>query len=173
MQSAPVLVRAVSAGLVTGLLATGVAVWPALAAGAADTRLFEYGALLVMLLGMVVGLRVATRLVPTVSVEARLVAVLLIAGLGATLLGAALFRLYTEWRPLLLAARFEALVAATAHATRPAEAYADLVAHRRQYLDPMYQAVSGAGTPFFFAMLLGGYVAFRGHVVRRLGGPRR
>jgi len=171
MADLPLSARAGATGLITGLLAAGVAVLPSLLAGLSDTRPAEYVALLVVLAGTHLGLAAALRRRPTATFGARLAAAMLAAALASLLLGIALYRLYAVWRPGLLLARYEALVAQVG--SRPggehaAAALADLASRRVAYLDPLYQAISGAGTPLFFALLIGGYSAFRWRVAQRL-----
>jgi hypothetical protein len=171
MATSALLVRATIVGVLTGLLAAAAAVLPPLLAGLADTRPAEYAALLVVLVGTHLGLAAIVRDRPTATFGARVRAAMIVAGVASLLLGAALYRLYAVWRPGILAARYEALLAhvsAQVGGERVVAALADLAARRAAYLDPLYQAINGAGTPLFFALLVGGYSAFRWRVAQRL-----
>src|SRR5208282_2039876 len=95
-------------------------------------------------------------------------AVSLTTGLGAYVLFAVL-------RPTLLADRFaaqqRALAGSALGTERIAHELVSLAARKAQYLDPLFQALSTAGTLFFFGMLLGAYGAWRVHVASRLRPP--
>jgi hypothetical protein len=171
MATPALLARAAIVGLLTGLLAGAAAVLPPLVAGLTDTRPAEYAALLVVLVGTYLGLAAIVRDRPTATFGARVRAVMVAASVASLLLGAALYRLYAVWRPGILVARYEALLAhvgSQVGSDRVAAAMADLAARRAAYLDPLYQAINGAGTPLFFALLIGGYSAFRWRVAQRL-----
>ena len=170
-----VLPRALNAGLLSGALAAALAVLPSLWFGVVDTRPAEYAALLAVLVGTHLGLRAATATQPTASFKQRLVAAAVIALSACLILGVALYALYALWRPALLAARYERLLeplTGRMAGPRAVAQLADLSARQAQHLDPLYQAVSGAVTPLFFALLLGGYSVFRWRVAQRLRAGR-
>jgi len=160
---------ALAAGATSGLLAGLLGVLPMLGI-AGTTRVPEYAALLVVLVGTHAGARFAVRGRPAAAFAARVSAVLTIASLASLLLGAALWALYAVGRPDLLAARHAALLAGAASST---DSLADLVARRAQYVDPLFQAISAATTAFFFAFMVGGYGAFRWRVAARVAAARR
>ncbi len=170
MTSAPLLTRATLAGLLSGGLAALAAVVPALM-GTGDTRMAEYEAMLVLLVATHLGLAAAMRRLPSASFQLRLGSAAVAALVAATVLGVALHQLYAVWRPGLLGARYALLLAEVAQrgdAARAAAMLADLAARRAQQLDPGYQALSGAGTPLFFSLVVGGYSTFRWRVAQRL-----
>ncbi|MEI8297724.1 MAG: hypothetical protein WCH32_06860 [Pseudomonadota bacterium] len=171
MATPTLLGRAAIVGLLVGLLAAATAVLPPLAWGLADSRPAEYAALLVVLVGTHLGLAAVVRDRPSATFGARVWAAMIVAGTASLPLAVALYRLYAVWRPGMLLARYEALLAhvgAQVGSERVAAALADLTARRAAYLDPLYQAINGAGTPLFFALLIGGYSAFRWRVAQRL-----
>jgi hypothetical protein len=165
-------VAALAWGTGGGALAAVLFVGVSLVDGGAG-HLAEYAGLATGLIGVHLGMRGAAGLTP----QALLWRAGGLALLASAALGAAAFAVYGWWRPALLTARFDGYLAAvtTMHAppARVATELARLHATRAQYLDPLYQAVSLAGTLFFFAMLLGGFVAFGAHKARRFQGPAR
>ncbi|MEI8258793.1 MAG: hypothetical protein WCJ30_24245 [Deltaproteobacteria bacterium] len=170
MTVGPVLPRALAAGAAAGLVAAAVAIVPALGS-AGDTRLADYAALLVVILGTLGGLRHVVVARPHASFADRLAAMAASAGAACAVLAAGLWRLYAVWRPALLEDRYQAVVVTVGRRSAPAlaeAALADLVARKAQYLDPLFQALSGAVTAFFFATLVGGYAVFRWRVAARV-----
>jgi hypothetical protein len=170
-----VLPRALAAGAAVGCVAAAVAVVPALGP-AGDTRLADYAALLVVILGTLGGMRSVVEARPGASFEQRLAAMAGSAVAASTVLAIALWRLYAAWRPALLEVRYQSVLEAAARRSNPATAQAavaDLLVHRAQYVDPLFQALTGAVTALFFAMLVGGYAAYRWRVAVRLATARR
>ncbi len=173
MASGAVMVRALAVGLMTGALAAAVAIVPALDVAGAS-RLAEYAALLIVIVGTEVGLRYAVLGRPTVSYGERIAAVASSALTACLVLAAGLWCLYGLWRPGLLAARYAALLGGlTGDGAATSATIADLIARRAQYLDPLFQALSGAVTALFFALLIGGYTVFRWRVATRMAAARR
>jgi hypothetical protein len=160
--------RALAAGATSGLLAAVVAVAPQLGDVGAS-RVPEYAALLVVLVGTHAGSRFAVRARPEASFAARIGSMTTTATVAALALCASLWALYALWRPDLLASRYAALLAG---AVSP-EAHADMMARRAQYVDPLFEALSHAVTAFFFAFMVGGYGVFRWRVAARVAAARR
>lgn len=163
MASASPRARALLAGVTTGGLAGTSAILPLVTAGGTP-RAPEYVALLIVVLGTHVGARHAVAGLPAASFPVRLTTMTTTALVAAALLGVALWMLYADWRPDLLDARYRALLADRASTG----ALADLVARRAQSVDPLFQALSVAGTGFFLAFLTGGFTAFRRRVASRV-----
>ncbi len=162
---------AAAAGIVGGLLACLVAILPALLLPAADGRFASYAAILVTLIAVQLGSRAAAA--TDAGFGARLGAAALIAALVAVLDALGLYLLYAVLKPDLLAARFGAYEAALWAAALPparlAAGLAALAARRAQALDPLYQAVEGAGLLLFCGLVLGAFIAFRARIASRLG----
>jgi hypothetical protein len=167
MASASPRSRALVAGLTAGALASAAAVLPLVLAGGA-TRAPEYVALLVVVLGTHVGSRQAVAGLPAPPFPVRLRAMTTTALAASALLGVALWLLYATWRPDLLDVRYRALIVDRASTA----ALADLVARRAQSVDPLFQALSVAGTGFFLAFLTGGFAAYRRRVASRMAASR-
>ena len=165
------LVRAAAAGLVGGLLAALVEIAPAYLTPAADGRFGLYAAILVTLIAVQLGGRAPAP--ANGNSGARLGAAALIAALVAAVDALGLYALYAALKPSLLAARYggyEAqLWSAGLAPARLAAGLAALASRRAQYLDPLYQALEGAGALLFTGLLLGAYLAFRAQVAARLG----
>jgi hypothetical protein len=175
MGARSVLPRAVAAGAVAGLVAAAVAVVPALGV-VGDTRLADYAALLVVILGTLGGLRSVVDARPDASFADRLAAMAGSALAASAVLAMALWRLYAVWRPALLELRYQSVLAGAARRSDPSVAHAalaDLALRRAQYVDPLFQSLSGAVTALFFAMVVGGYAVFRWRVAARLAAARR
>ncbi len=138
-------------------------------------RLADYAALLVVMLGTLGGLRSVVDARPAASFADRLAAMSASAASASAVLAIALWKLYAAWRPALLEMRYRSVVEAATRRSDPAlvqAALADLVARRAQYLDPLFQALSGAVTALFFAILVGGYAVFRWRVAARIAAAR-
>ncbi len=163
---------AASCGLGGGLVAALVDVLPRLGR-AGDSALADYAGLAVVLLAVRLGSRAAAGPGPGNGLGARLGAAALVATLASTAVGIGLYALYAELRPGLLAERYALYVsrvqAGGVAPERSTAALAELAARRAQYLDPAFQALAGAGTLFFCAMLLGVFLVFRARVAARLG----
>lgn len=161
-------------GIGGGLVAALVTVVPALIADPAHGRLAEYLGLAVGLLAVHLGMRASAR--ERATLASRLAHAALLASALSVIVGLGLYGLYEFLRPELLGARFtayeQAVAASGASPARVAGELARLEASRAAYLDPRYQALQGASTLFFFAMLLGGYGAWRAHVASRLARAR-
>jgi len=72
--------------------------------------------------------------------------------------------------------RYQYVLAAAARRSDPSVAHAalaDLAVRKAQYVDPLFQSLSGAVTALFFAMVVGGYSVFRWRVAARLAAARR
>lgn len=156
----------VGGGLAAALLLVGLSLaFPGVG------RTAEYAAIAAGLLAVHLGLRGDAQ----ATARALLLRTLALAGLTTLALGAGAYALYAWWRPELLAARFAGYLASVGAMPAPPERIAAelarLQALREAYLDPFYQAVSLAGTLGFFAVLLGGFVAFGAHKARRFRGP--
>ncbi len=170
---------ALIAGLLGGLVSSLCRVGPALMAAAPNTKFTDYAGLLAALLALHMGLRACARARGTPSYASRLVDGSLIVIVESVVLGLALYLLYAVFRPGLLMERYGAYVAGLQasglETARVLRALADLGARKAQYLDPVFQAVEGAGTLFFAGMLLSTYLAFRARVAERLarGRPAR
>ena len=164
---------AASCGLGGGLVAALVVVLPRLGHAGGDSALADYAGLAVVLLAVHLGSRAAAGPAPGSGFGARFGAAALIATLASSAVGIGLYVLYAELRPALLAERYALYVsrvqAGGVAVERGAAALAELAARRAQYLDPAFQALAGAGTFYFCAMLLGAYLAFRARVAARLG----
>lgn len=171
--SARALGLATAAGLLGGILACLVAIVPALATSGTDGRFASYAAILVTLIAVQLGTRAAAAAPADAGFGARLAAATLIAALVAVLDGLGLYLLYAALKPALLATRYGAyearLWSAGLAPQRLAAGLAALAARRAQYLDPLYQAVEGAGTLLFCGLVLGAYLAFRARLAARLG----
>jgi hypothetical protein len=168
MTRAAAFAHPLTAGLAAGLLAGVVTLGTALLAGG-DGRSADYAGLAAGLLGVHLGMRAA----PAASAfRARLVRALVLAVCASLVAGLASAWLYASLRPALLEARYAGVVERVRSSAQPpariAAELARLAERRAAYLDPAFQAVSAGGTLFFFALLLGGYSAFRAHVAARL-----
>ena len=163
---------AVAAGLVGGALAWLAGSVPALVTRGTDGRFESYAAILVCLIAVQLGAHAAAAALADAGFGARLAAASLIAALVALLDGVGLLLLYVVQRPGLLAARYTGyeaqLWAAGLAPGRLAAGLASLAARRAQYLDPVYQALEGAGTVLFCGLVLGAYLAFRARIAARL-----
>ena len=168
MQTAP-LPLAIASGALGGVLAAMVLVVPPLMGATGDGRLTEYGAILLTLLAVHVAGRGIEAVRPGSGFGARLGYPALAALVASALATSALYALYTDWRPLLLATRFMVETDRLGAAPGAGRALADLTARRAQSLDAAFQAVSGGGRVLFCGLLFGGYAAFRWRVARRLG----
>lgn len=168
MQTAP-LPLAIASGVLGGGLAACVLVVPPLLGATGDGRLPEYGAILLTLLAVHVARRGVEALRPGSGFGPRVGYPALAALVASAIAAAALYGLYADWRPLLLATRFMAESERLGTASDAARALADLTARRTQALDAGFQAVSGGGRLLFCGLLFGGYAAFRWRVAQRLG----
>jgi hypothetical protein len=166
------LALAIVAGLVGGVLASLAGILPAYLAPAADGRFGLYAAILVTLIAVQLGARAAAATAADGGFAARLGAAALIAMLVACVDVLGLYLLYAALKPGLLAARYGAyeaqLWAAGLAPARLAAGLAALAVRRAQYLDPLYQALEGAGALLFCGLVLGAYLAFRAQVAARL-----
>ena len=157
-------------GLGGGVLAALVMVVPELLARPDAGRLAEYAGLAAGLIAVHLGTRAAAR--EDSGFGARLANATLLAASVSLIAGLGLYALFAGLRPGLLAARLSAYQQSVSTSGAPAERIARelarLAASRAEYLDAGYQALSSASTLFFFAMLLGGYGAWRAHLVGRL-----
>ena len=173
MSALPPTARAVLGGLVGGGAASLALVLPALLGLPATNRFAEYASLVIGLLAVHLG----TRAPPAGgdSVGARLGRAALLVTTLAAVTGVSAYLLFAVWRPGLLAARYAAyeqeVRASGATAARIGHELARLAASRPEYLDPGYQALTGASTVFFFGMLLGAYGAWQLQVARRWRRP--
>jgi hypothetical protein len=167
------LALAAAAGLVGGVLACLAGIVPALVTPDADGRFASYAAILVTLITVQLGARAAAAAPGGAGFRARLAAAALIAGLIALLDSLGLYLLYAALKPALLATRYAGYEAHLWSAGLPpqrlAAGLAALTARRAQYLDPLYQAVEGAGLLLFCGLVLGAYLAFRARLAARLG----
>lgn len=161
------------AGLVGGILAVLASVVPALLAPGGDGRFAGYAALLVTLIAVQLGARAAAAQPLDGGFGPRLAAAALITALVALLDGLGLYLLYAVFEPGLLAVRYAAyearLWSAGGSPARLAAGLGALAARRAQLLDPLYQAVEGAGLLLFCGLILGAYLAFRARLATRLG----
>jgi hypothetical protein len=164
---------AAAAGLVGGLLACLVGIVPALVTAGTNGRFAGYAALLVTLIAVQLGGRAAAAGPLDAGFGARLAATSLIAALIAVVDELGLYRLYAALRPELLATRYATyeaqLWSAGLAPARLAAGLAALATRRAQYLDPLYQALEGAGTLLFCGLVFGAYLAFRARLAARLG----
>ena len=176
-QTSPATTITLHYGLVGGALAALAMLIPPLVAPGADARLGEYVGTLVALLAINLGMRSVVAAEPVLPFGRRIGLAALLVACASGVLGVALYALYRFLRPDLLAVRytgFEARLAASREpAARVAAEIARLAEQKTQFLDPAYQAVSTAGTVFFFGMLLALWSAWRSRVLARLGGAPR
>jgi hypothetical protein len=160
-------------GLGGGALAALAMLLPSLAAPGADARLGEYAGTMVALLAIHLGTRAVAAAQPVLGFGRRVGLAMLLVACASAVLGVGLYALYRFLRPDLLAIRylgFEARLAASHEpAARVAAELARLAQQQAQYLDPAFQALTTAGTVFFFGMLLALYSAWRARVLARLG----
>jgi hypothetical protein len=170
------LALAAVAGTVGGGLTVLLALGAALLRPVDDGRFASYAAVLVTLISVQLGARAAAEAPGGAGFGARLAAGATIAAIVATADAAGLYVLYAWLRPALLAARYAAIEAALAQAplaaAAVARATAALHARRAQALDPLYQALEGAGLLLFCGLVLAAYLAFRARVVARLTAGR-
>lgn len=175
MSRTPLALAAV-AGTVGGGLAVVLSVGAALLRPVDDGRFASYAAVLVTLISVQLGARAAAEAPGGGGFGARLSAGAAIAVMLAVADGVGLFVLYAWLRPGLLAARYAAIEAALAKAplaaAAAARATAALAARRAQALDPLYQALEGAGLLLFCGLVLAAYLAFRARVVARFTAGR-
>ena len=168
---------AAAAGVGGGLAAALVVVLPRLVVAGGDSRLADYAGLLIVLLAVYQGSRIAAGPRPPAGLGARPLAATLIATLASSVIGISLYLLYAALRPELLGERYSHYLARVRSggvaAERTAAALAELAARRAEYLDPAFQALAGSGTVFFCAMLLAAYLATRGLVAARLDAALR
>ena len=163
-------------GLGGGVIAALAMLVPALAAPGADARLGEYAGTMVALLAIHLGTRAVAAAEPMLAFGRRVGLATLLVTCASGVLGVGLYTLYRFLRPDLLAIRytgFEARLAVSREpAARVAAELARLAEQKAQYLDPAFQALSTAGTVFFFGMLLALYSAWRSRVLARLAARR-
>ncbi|MBS0373043.1 MAG: hypothetical protein JSR73_00560 [Proteobacteria bacterium] len=175
MSRRPLALAAV-AGIVGGGLAVLLSLGAALLRPLADGRFASYAAVLVTLISVQLGARAAAEAPGGGGFGARLGAGATIAAIVAAAEAVGLYVLYAGLRPGLLAARYAAVEAAVAKASltaaAAARAAAALAARRAQALDPLYQALEGAGLLLFCGLVLAAYLAFRARVVERLTAGR-
>jgi hypothetical protein len=172
-RSRPATAAALRYGLGGGALAALAMLLPALAMTGADARLGEYAGTMVALLAIHLGTRAVAVAEPVLAFGRRVRLAVLLVACASGVLGAGLYALYRYLRPDLLAIRYvglEARLAASREpAARVAAELARLAQQQAQYLDPAFQALTTAGTVFFFGMLLALYSAWRARVLARLG----
>jgi hypothetical protein len=167
---------ALAGGLLGGILSTLVMLGAALLADPGAARWGDYGALAVAMCVAYLSSRTAAHSPMAFGRRLSSAAIGAVASGAVTGLGA--YTLFAALRPDLLAARFAAyeaqVRASRAPAERIARELARLTAAQAQYLDPAYQALSIGGSVCFFALLVGGFGAWRLYVARRWGlsGPR-
>ena len=169
MSAARPAARALAFGLAGGCLAAAVMTVPALVADAPSGRITDYFGMAVGLLVIHVGTRASAP--AGASLAARLANAAILVTTLCAMAGLALYGLFAEWRPGLLAARlarYEGEVRASGAAPeRVAKELARLAAAQGPYLDAAYQALSVAGNLFIVGMLLGAYGGWRSEVARR------
>ena len=158
-------------GLGGGAFAALAMMLPALAAPGAVARLGEYSGTLVALLAIHFGTRAVAAAEPSLTFRRRVGLATLLVACASAVIGAGLYALYRFLRPELLALRYtgyEARLAASREpAARVAAELARLAEQKALYLDPAFQALSTAGTVFFFGMLLALYAAWRSRSERQ------
>jgi hypothetical protein len=161
---------ALSWGLGGGVVASLALIAPHLLGAAPDSRLADYGALVAGLLAVQLGLGASAR--PGAGFRERMRCATLVAATVSLATGFGAYVLFAVLRPMLLADRYaaqqRAVAGSGAGAERMSKELLSLAARKAQYLDPVFQALSSAGTLFFFGMLLGAYWAWRVHVASRL-----
>lgn len=171
-QTSPATTITLRYGLGGGALATLAMLLPPLVAPAADARLGEYAGTLVALLTINLGMRAVMAAEPVLAFRRRVGLAALLVACASGVLGVGLYALYRFLRPDLLAIRYTGLEARLAASREPAARVAAelarLAEQKPQFLDPAFQAVSTAGTVFFFGMLLAFWSAWRSRVLARL-----
>jgi len=158
-------VRAIVGGCVAGLVMWVPAMWR----GSVDAQIAGYIALVVVLLSVQAGVRADAAAVGAQALRRRVLVGTQLALVEAAVVGFGLYALYAWFKPTVLAERFAALYEAAVRAPpdQVARRLEVLAQGRTQYLDPAFQAVQGAVTVFFAALLLVTYSAIRERVRQR------
>ncbi|HXQ32188.1 MAG TPA: hypothetical protein VN790_09515 [Steroidobacteraceae bacterium] len=170
MSAGPPVRLSLAWGLGGGIVASLILIAPPLLGAAPGGRLADFGALAAGLLAVQLGLGASAR--PGAGFRERMQCATIIAATVSLTTGLGAYVLFAVLRPTLLADRYAAQQRALARSApgteRITHELVSLAARKAQYLDPLFQALSSAGTLFFFGMLLGAYGAWRVHVASRL-----